>query len=237
MELGRYDRIVEHYATMWPLLVPGYVPILNAMLDVVLAASSRPREILDVGCGPGSATAAVAAACDPQAQVTLVDGSPEMLRAAQAVVSAHVRATIAGDFTAPDIAALAFVPRRYDLVLCAFALHHLSDQDKRLTLEHLAEALAPGGLLLLADEVATDRPAGWDVIERARARWIAGHLGSGRIDAGFWELETTLPSELRLPFLPARVDDLTSWMARAGLAVSCPVSIFGSALLIGIRPS
>jgi len=236
MDFTRYDRVVEHYPAMWPLLVPGYAPILGAMLDVVLARSRRPRELLDLGCGTGAATLAVAPGCEASATVMLVDGSAPMLRAAQAQVQAHVRGAVAGDFTQPAVAHLVFGPARYDLVICSFALHHLTDGDKRQVLEQVAASLVPGGLLLLADEVANDRPNGWDVVERIRARAIAASLAAGKIDPRFWELETGLPAERRLPFLPARVDDLTSWLARAGLAVSCPVSILGSALLLGVRP-
>jgi SAM-dependent methyltransferase len=232
----RYDRIVDHYPAHWPLLVPGYLPILNAMLDVVMARRARPREILDLGCGPGSATLAVASACDPVANVTLVDGSRGMLRAAESIVTTHMRSAVHGDFTTEAIADWIFVPNRYDLVLCSFALHHMPDSVKRSVLERVALTLAPGGLLLLADEVATERPAGWDVVERVRAHIIENHLASGRISPAFWQIETSLPPELRLPFTPARVDDLTSWLARGGLAVSCPVSVFGSALLIGVKP-
>jgi tRNA (cmo5U34)-methyltransferase len=236
MDFTRYDRIVEHYPAMWPLLVPGYAPILGTMLDVVLARSRRPRELLDLGCGTGAATLAVAPGCDPEAGVMLVDGSAPMLRAAQSLVQAHVRGAVTGDFTQPAVAHLAFGAERYDLVLCSFALHHLTDGDKRHVLDQVAASLVPGGLLLLADEVATDRPNGWDVIERIRARVIAASLAAGKIDPRFWTLETELAPARRLPFLPARVDDLTSWLARAGLAVSCPVSILGSALLVALKP-
>lgn len=236
MDFARYDRIVEHYPAMWPLLVPGYIPILNAMLDIVLAHSDRVRDILDLGCGPGSATAAVAPGCDPHAQITIVDGSRGMIDAAQRILAPHVREAIHGDFVHADTAARVFGPRAHDLILCSFALHHLTDPDKRVSLERAASALMPGGMLLLADEVATDRPGGWDVVERIRARLIDGHLSAGHINSAFWQLESSLPAPQRLPFLPARVDDMTSWLARAGLAVSCPVSLFGSALLIGIKP-
>lgn len=237
MRFERYDRIAEPYSVMWPLLVPGYAPILGAMLDVVLARANRPREILDLGCGPGSATVAVAPGCDPRVSATLVDGSAAMLQAAAAAVRtcARVRAVVHGDFTETPTAQRAFVPSRYDLVLCSFALHHLADPDKRAVLERAAAALAPGGLLLLADEVATDKPGGWDVVERVRARFIESQRAAGRIDPAVWGIETSLPAELRLPFLPTRIEDLTSWMARAGLAVSCPVSLFGAALLIGMK--
>lgn len=236
MRFDRYDRIVNFYPTQWPLIIPGYVPILNAMVDIVHARNVRPRELLDVGCGPASATVAVAPACDPEGHVTLVDGSDGMLQSAQSVLSSYVRSAVHGDFTTPEIVQRAFTPATFDLVLASFALHHINDQLKRQAIENMANAMMPGGLLLLADEVVADRPLGWDVVERIRSRVMTNNLAGGRMHPTFQALETSLPQRLHLPFLPARIDDFTSWMARAGLAVACPITIFGSALLIGIKP-
>lgn len=237
MRFDRYDRIVSYYPAMWPMLVPGYLPILNAMLEIAHALPRRPQRVLDFGCGPGSATIAVAPACDPQGQVTLVDGSERMLDQARTLLARQVDESVIGDYGTPSVLHEAVRHGPYDLVLASFALHHLEDATKRQILDRLAPALVPGGLLLLADEVASDRPAGWDVVERVRARTIHENLRAGRISREFWELESSLPPPLHLPFLPSRIDDLQSWMARAGLAVSCPVSIFGSALLVGMRPA
>lgn len=237
MNFLRYERIVEFYPAMWPLLVPGYVPILNAMQEIVGSLGHRPKEILDLGCGPGSATIAVAPACDPAGSITLVDGAVGMLRAAQALLGNSVKQVISGDFTTPTTAAQAFLPNCYDLALCSFALHHQQDTEKRQIIEALGNSIRKGGVLLLADEVATERPAGWQLIEQVRGRIIQGHLDSGRIPAAFLELETSLPADQHLPFLPTRVDDLTSFMARAGFAVTCPILVFGSALLVGVKSS
>ena len=235
MRFARYDRIVSCYPAMWPLVVPGYVPILNGMLEALIAWRERPKEILDLGCGPGSATIAVAPACDPEGGVTLADGSTAMLNVAVDILGDSVRASIAGDFTDPLVAAKIYVPRAYDLGLASFALHHIDDSLKRQVIDGLGLSLRRGGLLLLADEVVSDRPAGWEVVEKIRGRIIEDHVRVGRITPEFWKLETSLPEADRLPFLPARIDDLTSWLARAGFAVSCPLSVFGSALLVGVK--
>jgi SAM-dependent methyltransferase len=235
MLFSRYDKIVQHYPSMWPLLVPGYVPILNAMLDIVRARSDRPRIVLDLGCGPGSATVAIAPACQADGRVTLVDGSRGMVEAARALLGSHVADAVVGDFTERPVAERAMLPNTYDLVVSSFGLHHIDDQCKRELIEAAARSLRPGGLMLLGDEVISDRPAGWDMVERVRGRIITDHLDAGRITREFWEIETSLTAEERLPFCPTRVDDLVSFMARGGLAVSCPVNIFGSALLVGIK--
>ena len=233
---ARYDRIASHYAAMWPLLVPGYVPILNAMLEIVRSMPSRPASLLDLGCGPGTATIAVAPASDPTGGVTLVDGSHGMLEEAKRLLGDHVRTTYTGDFTHTDLIRDCCQPEQYDLILCCFALHHASDQDKAAVIRYLGQALLRGGVLLLADEIASERPAGWPLVEQIRARIVEEHLAAGHISQEFWELETTLPTENHPPFRPARVDDLTSWMAAAGLATICPITVLGSALLVGVRP-
>ncbi len=236
MRFERYDRIVEHYAAMWPLLVPGYSALLGAMRDIVRVRDQKPAALLDVGCGTGNATVAVAPACAPQARVTIVDGAPRMLEAARGALGDHVHLAVAEDFTKAGILEQIAPAESFDLVLVSFALHHLEDDQKRATLEHLARALRPGGLLLLSDEVATDRPAGWDMVERVRGRLLSEHLSSGRIPEEFWTLETSIPAELVLPFRPSRIDDLTSWLARAGLGVACPMAVLGSALVVGMKP-
>ncbi len=236
MRTARYDRIVDYYPAMWPLLVPGYVPILDAMLDVVRARSERPRRLLDLGCGPGSASVAVAEACDPRGSVVLVDASRKMMEAAKALLGAQVRRAIVGDFTESKIARQVFEPDSYDLALASFALHHINDADKRAVLDGLFKSLIPGGLLLLADEIAAERPAGWDLVERVRARIIEEHLHHDFITMEFWDAEVNLAEEDRLPFLPCRIDDFISWLARSGFAVSCPVVVFGSALLVAVKP-
>lgn len=237
MRFDRYDRIVDHYPSMWPLLVPGYSALLGAMLDIVRVREERPRALLDLGCGTANATTAVAPGCDPTARVTLVDGAPRMVEAARAALGNQVALAVIDDFTKPGILEQVAPADAFDLVLVSFALHHLEDDQKRATLEHLARALRPGGLLLLADEVATDRPAGWDMVERVRGRLLSEHLSSGRIPEAFWALETAIPADAVLPFRPSRIDDLTSWLARAGLGVACPVAVLGSALLAGIKPA
>lgn len=237
MIFSRYDKIAGHYNAMWPLLVPAYVPILQTMYDLVNVHGVLPRRLLDIGCGSGAATAAVAPACHAQMEVLLVDGSEKMLNAARSFLGSRVRAAVKGDVTEPFIAAQSFVPDTHDLVLSAFALHHLEDPKKRFVIDGMCKSLRPGGMLLLADEIVSDRPAGLDLVERIRSRAIEEHLNAGHINKEFWNIETTLRPEERLSFLPSRIEDLTSWLARAGLAVGCPAKLLGSALLVGIKPT
>ena len=235
MRFERYDRIVSHYASMWPLLVPGYTSILQTMGQIVGVLPQRPQTVLDVGCGPGSAVAAVAGGCAASADVTLVDGSVRMLSAARRALGNHAKRVVHGDFCDPAVAANVFAPDHYDLIIVSFALHHLDDRAKSAVIGQVARALRPGGLVLLGDEVRADRPAGWDMVERIRSQTIREHLQAKRITEAFWHIETSLPAQMALPFLPASLSDLQTWMTQHGLAVGCPLAFLGTVLLAGIR--
>jgi len=228
-----YDELAPHYAQLWPYLVPGYSPVLHTMRDVVRALPEQPKDILDLGCGAGAATAAVAPACDPTGEVTLVDGSPKMLETARKSLGDHVQCTYQGDFSDPSVARDACQPNSYNLILCTFALHHIKDHQKRDLIEAMCAAVKPGGLLLLGAEITADNPAGWKLVEGIRRRYVRDYLDSEAAKPEHLELSRT---NAHLPYKPARLDDLTSWMARGGLAVSCPINVLGSALLVGLRP-
>ncbi|MCK5690802.1 class I SAM-dependent methyltransferase [Myxococcota bacterium] len=235
LNFNRYNKIVDHYAEAWIHLVPAYSQILSIMAEVIRARGLPPQSLLDLGCGTAKATESVAAVCAENAQVTLVDGASQMLDYAKTRLGSAVRNSILADFTDPAWADEIFLKDYYDLALASFSLHHLDDHAKHDTIINLGKSVKTGGILLLADEIVVSRPAGWDMVERIRSHLIHSRLNDGSINEEFWDIETQLDPSEHLPFKPARLDDLTSWMARAGFAVTAPVKILGSALLVGIK--
>ena len=149
--------------------------------------------VFDVGCGPGVAACAYASAF-PDSTVTAIDSSPAMLtrataRAKRLGLSTRVRTQHA---ELPDgLAGLG----RADVVWASMSLHHVGDEVAALRV--MASALAPGGLLAIA-EFPPDEP----------------HM-------------TMLPSSIddAFPGLTSRLSDARSrWFAamRAGLTNSTP---------------
>ncbi len=152
MASGTAERYVPASGVSW----------LTGTYDVTVALSMRERawrpalvqaasrdlptggSAVEVGCGTGSLTIALAQA-RPDARVTGVDGDPAILELARRKPGAE-RVTwlegLAGSFSLPVSA---------DVALCSLMLHHLSDDAKAAGLEHIASALSEHGVLHVAD--------------------------------------------------------------------------------------
>jgi SAM-dependent methyltransferase len=100
--------------------------------------------VVEVGCGTGSLTVALAAA-RPDVTVIGVDGDPGVLAIARRKPGAG-RVTwiegFAGSFLLPTASA--------HVALSSPLLHHLSDADKAAALDHIADVLTDDGVLHVA---------------------------------------------------------------------------------------
>jgi trans-aconitate 2-methyltransferase len=114
-------------------------------------APGVPRLALDLGCGPGHTTRALAQSVDA-AQTVGIDSSAEFLAAAEAATTPGVR------FLRHDVTALPFPLEAADLVVCRFLFSHLREPAR--VLAAWAALLAPGGRLLVeeVDSISTDCP-------------------------------------------------------------------------------
>lgn len=128
----------------------GRVPMLHA--SVVAAAVREPGDrVLELGCGTGSVTGAMV---DRGARVLAIDQSAEMLELAKQRVAGDVewREQTAAEVDRHPAAA-------FDAVVLSLCLSDMSSSERHFVLKHSAPRLAPGGLLVVADEVKA--PRGW----------------------------------------------------------------------------
>jgi trans-aconitate 2-methyltransferase len=139
--------------------------------DVLSVLTLKGNErILDIGCGNGKTTAAVAERV-PQGSVLGVDASSEMIAfAKEHWTSAHPHL----HFAVADARHLPF-QREFDLVVSFNALHWISDQA--LPLHGVHQALKPEGKAQLRMVAKGQRTCIEDVIEETRKspRW-AGYF-------------------------------------------------------------
>lgn len=125
-------------------------PDLDA-LEARLAARPAARA-LDVGCGAGHTTHALARHAT---QVIAVDLTEEMLEQTRAGAAEQGLANV--EARRGDAEALPFEDASFDVVACRLCAHHFGDPERAL--REARRVLAPGGRFFLIDIVAPESPA------------------------------------------------------------------------------
>ena len=129
------------------------------MLRLLRQVPEERPVVLDLGCGDGSLLG-VALNAFPNARGTGLDGSSPMLQKAfenLASFGDRVEAIVQGDFSAPGWQE--HLPREhYDMVISAFAIHHIPDKAKKTLYAKIFEMLTPGGVFVNCEHVASSAP-------------------------------------------------------------------------------
>src|SRR5437879_3543772 len=108
--------------------------------------------VLDVACGPGILSAAIAKAAR---DVVAFDLTPQMLKkAAQRCSEAGVDNVT---FREGNAAALPFANAAFDAAVTRLSVHHF-DRPKRV-IEEVFRVLRPGGCFVIADVISSELPA------------------------------------------------------------------------------
>jgi SAM-dependent methyltransferase len=190
LQTGSFDHMAEHFDRFAELVAGG----LDEYLASVLPAEGAQRAV-DLGCGTGRHAALLAVR---YRQVLAVDISAPMLQLAKArrgLPNVTYQERDLRDVT-PN------TDGTFDLVLSAYALHHLDDLDQALW--RIRQLTAPGGRVVLIDNVAPTPqvPRLWFIGE-AIGTLAADLLRRRRPPGEAWEL-------FRLNTDPAWLDHLTT---------------------------
>ena len=165
------------------------LPRRDEMLgELVRCLPADAHDVLELGCGAGALTLMLADRY-PEARLTAVDASPEMLKVARGRLEASVAGAgervrfVESHFERFDAGAAGF-----DLVTASMSLHHVA--DKAPLYRRLHAALRPGGYLIFADELTG---AVEHVARLHREDWLAFAAQPGRLTSE--EIEATLAHE------------------------------------------
>ncbi|GIE91370.1 class I SAM-dependent methyltransferase [Actinoplanes regularis] len=172
---------VAGWRTTWDAMMAGFVPGMAGLERALGAAvealrGGPPARVLDLGGGPGLLAERMAVRW-PHAAVTLVDLDPVLLELARAGLPGEV-GVVGADLTA---AWPARTGAGYDLITAVMTVHYLSPDAIRALYAAARDALAPGGVLVVADLMpddnlpglmrALDPAPGEAAAELAWARW------------------------------------------------------------------
>ncbi|MFF0273786.1 MULTISPECIES: methyltransferase domain-containing protein [unclassified Streptomyces] len=166
----------------------------------LLPALTAGLDVLDVGCGPGTITADLAALVAP-GRVTAVDAAEGVLANARAVAAERGLENVR--FAVADVHALDFPDDSFDVVHAHQVLQHVGDPVQAL--REMRRVCRPGGVVAARDSDYgafawyPERPAldGWLDLYHRVARANGGEPDAGRRlfawarQAGFTDVTTT----------------------------------------------
>lgn len=159
-EVWKRDSLVRTYLEGIRGGIPFGSEQIEMMLRVIEARGAGVRSFADLGCGGGALTQALLARY-PEAHATLVDFSTPMLAAAHTQLAAHHPVP---HFAVADLATTAWRDALngqppFDCVVSGYAIHHLADARKRTLYGEIFDLLAPGGMFINIEHVAS--PTAW----------------------------------------------------------------------------
>jgi len=218
-----FDRAANDYDRMRRQLIPCFDHFYGAVGRVMPFGADAAVDILDLGAGTGL-LAAILHEQFPSARLTLIDISDEMLEKARERFAGKDAEIVVADYSRE------IIPGRFDAIVSALSIHHLTDEDKAALFRNIFSALKPGGAFVNADEVkgpteALDRFY-WD-------EWVREIIARGI------NPEEVKAAQQRMQHdIPATLDAHLGWLRDAGFEdVDCYYKYYGYVVFGGRRPS
>ncbi|RIX60421.1 class I SAM-dependent methyltransferase [Paenibacillus nanensis] len=143
----QFDAAAKQYDGQRRGLIPCFDGFYGAVVEWTEVQTSEPR-ILDLGAGTGLLSAMLLAKY-PDARMTLIDFSSDMLEQAKARFAGNDRiAYITADYTSYPF------DEPFDAIVSSLSIHHLPHPQKQALFKSIRGWLKPGGRFINADQAA-----------------------------------------------------------------------------------
>jgi ubiquinone/menaquinone biosynthesis C-methylase UbiE len=152
---GQMGAWAPYYDLVMKVLTLGREQALRQM-EVALSSAKDGDTVLEVGCGTGTLTLAVAKRVGAGGEVHGVDIAPEMVRVAS---RKNARAGGPAAFQVGQIDQLPFPDAMFDVVICSFMIFHMPEEVRRRGIHEVFRVLRAGGTFLVADMAQADLDA------------------------------------------------------------------------------
>lgn len=139
-----FTEFSKNYTNDMIRCVPHYLKLVSGFTEA-LPTTFSPKNILDLGCGNGNITKNLLRVF-PDAQITLLDASKEMLNLCRIRFNNYKIDYVASYFDDFD-----FKKNQYDMVVAGFSLHHCDANKKKELFKKIQYTLKTGGIFSCAD--------------------------------------------------------------------------------------
>ncbi len=219
--------------------IPGADLQLAVISKIVHRWSTSPKRILDLGCGNGI-LGQYLLRLFPSASGLFLDFSDPMIDAAIEKVSALPNTTVAkADFASPQWLEVAVPYGPFDIVVSGFAIHHQPDKRKRELYAEVFDILAPKGIFLNLEHVASATEAGQQLFDS----FFVDHLYDFHSKTDTNANRDAIADEYykrpdKEENILAAVEDQCGWLRQIGFTdVDCFFKVFELALFGGRKTS
>jgi tRNA (cmo5U34)-methyltransferase len=200
--IGVFGEHAADYDAQRRRLMPSFELFYGTAVDVIGLRAGPVRRVLDLGAGTGLMSRAVHERY-PDAELVLLDGSPEMLGHVHERLPGRLVTTVVGDLRDQ-------LPEGpFDAVVSALAIHHVEHADKRALFARVHEVLRPGGVFVNAEHVAGATQ--W-LEQSYRRLWRQACTAAGAAEDEIAHAEQRMAMDRS-----ADAATQLEWMARAGL--------------------
>jgi len=223
--------------------VRGAIPLAAQQIELVLfIVGQAPRKVmrfLDLGCGDGILGRALFDRC-PDARGVFLDFSQTMIAAAKEklLASPYEAVFIVQDYGQPGWVQVVAEQAPFDVIVSGFSIHHQPDVRKRAIYQELFELLAPGGLFLNLEHVASASEWGRGIFDQYFIESLCRHnerVGTNKTPEQIALEYSHRPDKAANILAPT--EDQCQWLREIGFEqVDCYFKILELALFGGRRP-
>jgi len=219
----KFDDAARNYDRQRRQLIPCFDDYYQAAVSLAEANAASPA-ILDLGAGTGL-LASLLLRKYPKAKVTLIDLSEKMLDAAKTRLGEYADIEyLLGDYTnyVSD--------RKFDLIVSALSIHHLTDSDKRTLYENAYANLKPNGMFVNADQVLGPTTLLDSMYKNDWKNKVeASGLARAEIDSAYERTKLDRMASLKIQL---------DWLQEIGFSdVDCVYKSYSFAVLYGRKPA
>lgn len=216
--------------------VRGAIPLAQEQIQIIQKITKKvtpnAKKFLDLGCGDGILGSSILDVF-PNATGVFIDFSPEMIRSAhKKIPNGHT--IIDKDYGKKSWREAVKNDTPFDIIVSGFSIHHQTDKRKKELYGEIFDLLAPGGIFLNLEHVASHSPLGEKLFEEHFVDAMVGFDGSKKSRQEL--IDDFYNAEDRAANILATVEEQCDWLRKIGFSdVDCFLKIFELALFGGTK--